>query len=140
MWGGIEKVASFDHLGGNPHGDLAGGDLLVFSSERFGGQELMLMKTSGESQIRITVAEHTYEQEPTWSPDGRGLAYAGKMTIDANGGLVADGLGRPLGNYDIYLVAATGFDWDNVVSPPVRPVNLTNTEDWDEFSPSWRSF
>jgi len=116
------------------------GDRLVFSSERFGGQELMLMRPDGEGQTRITFAEHTYEVESVWSPDGRGLAYAGKMKIDENGGLVADDKGRPVATYDIYVVAATGFDWDEVDSPSVLPVNLTNTDDRDEVSPSWRPF
>ena len=30
----------------------------------------------------ISIAEKTYEQEPTWSGDGKTLAYAGKMNED----------------------------------------------------------
>jgi Tol biopolymer transport system component len=116
------------------------GGRIAFDSERFGGQELMVMKADGSAQTRITIAEHSYEQEPVWSPDGKGLAYSGKMTIDASGKLVADEQGRPEGTYDIYLVAATGFDLDDVDSPSVLPINLTGTDDWNEVSPSWRSF
>ena len=101
------------------------GDRLAFDSERFGGQELMLMKVSGQGQTRISIAEETYEQEPVWSPDGRGLAYAGKMSD---------------GDYDIYLIDTCGFDLDDVESPVVLPVNLTDNDDRDDMSPSWRSF
>ena len=117
-----------------------GGKRVVFDSERFGGQELMLMKPDGSCQTRITIAEKTFEAEPVWSPDGRGLAYMGKMKTDSTGELVTDKSGRPQGAYDIYLMAATGFDWDDAPTRDVLPINLTNTDDWDEVSPSWRPY
>ena len=101
-----------------------GGDRLAFCSERFGGQELFVAHADGSGPTRITVAEKTYEVEPVWSPDGRGLAYAGKMN----------------GNYEIYALDVSGFDLDDVTDPSVMPVNLTNTPDRDEKSPSWREF
>ena len=101
------------------------GDRILFDSELFGGQELMLMKTDGSALTRISIAEKTFEQEPAWSPDGRGLAYAGKMGES---------------EYDIYLVKANGFDLDEIENPPVLPINLTDNDDRDDMSPHWRPF
>ncbi|MEW6752625.1 MAG: hypothetical protein AB1505_16820 [Candidatus Latescibacterota bacterium] len=99
------------------------GDRIAFDSERYGGQELMLMLADGSGQARITIAETTYEQEPVWSPDGRGLAYAGKMNES---------------DYDIYLIHTTGLDLDNGSPPAGLPLNLTANDDRDDMSPSWR--
>ena len=83
------------------------------------------MKTDGSALTRISIAEKTFEQEPSWSPDGRGLAYAGKMGES---------------EYDIYLVKTTGFDLDEIENPPVLPINLTDNDDRDDMSPHWRPF
>ena len=101
------------------------GDRLVYNSEAFGGQELMLMRADGQGQTRISIAEKTYEQEPVWSPDGKGIAYAGKMGDD---------------EYDIYLVGTAGFDLDELDAPPLLPINLTDNDDRDDMSPSWRPY
>lgn len=101
------------------------GDRLVYNSEAFGGQELMLMRADGQGQTRISIAEKTYEQEPVWSPDGKGIAYAGKMGDD---------------EYDIYLVGTAGFDLDELDAPPLMPINLTDNDDRDDMSPSWRPY
>ena len=82
------------------------------------------MKSQGDGQTRITVAEKTYEVEPTWSPDGKGLVYSGKTDQ----------------NYDIYIMDTSGFDIDDVESPPVLPFNLTDSADRDDKSPDWRPF
>lgn len=113
---------------------------LAMASERFGGEELLVAAGDLASQVRITVAEHTFEVSPEWSPDGRGLAYSGKMQVGEDGEFVTDSRGRPLGTYDIYLLPAAGFDWDDTTERPVMPVNLTRTDDRDERSPSWRAF
>jgi Tol biopolymer transport system component len=101
------------------------GDRLVYNSEAFGGQELMIMRADGQGQTRISIAEDTYEQEPVWSPDGKGIAYAGKMGDD---------------EYDIYLVGTAGFDLDEMDAPPLMPINLTDNDDRDDMSPSWRPY
>ena len=101
------------------------GDYLVYNSEEFGGQELMLMRADGQGQTRISIAEETYEQEPVWSPDGKGIAYAGKMGGD---------------EYDIYLIGTAGFDLDEMDTPPLMPINLTDNDDRDDMSPSWRPY
>ena len=101
------------------------GDRLVYNSEEFGGQELMLMRADGQGQTRISIAEKTYEQEPVWSPDGKGIAYAGKMGDD---------------EYDIYLIGTAGFDLDEMDAPPLMPINLTDNDDRDDMSPSWRPY
>jgi len=113
---------------------------IAFDSERFGGQELMLMLPDGSGQTRITVAEHTFEAEPVWSPDGLALAYSGKMNLDDQGEILTDKVGRPTGTPDIYVVGAAGFDWDNTGDRRILPRNLTRTDDWEEVSPSWRSY
>ena len=104
---------------------------LVFCSERFGGQELIVAREDGSGQTRITIAEKTYEVAPVWSPDGRGLAYVGGKWRDEKNRLV--------GTPDIYLVGATGFDLDEAESPAVVPINLTD-DDRDDKSPSWRRY
>ena len=101
------------------------GERLAYNSEVFGGQELMIMRTDGEAKIRVTIAEKTYEQEPVWSPDGKGLAYAGRMGDD---------------DYDIYIIGTSGFDLDDLDSPPLIPTNLTDNDDRDDMTPSWRSY
>ncbi len=101
------------------------GDRLVYNSEAFGGQELMIMRADGQGQTRISIAEETYEQEPVFSPDGKGIAYAGKMGDD---------------EYDIYLIGTAGFDLDEMDAPPMMPINLTDNEDRDDMSPSWRPY
>ena len=102
------------------------GNRLVFCSERFGGQELMLMRADGSAQTRITIAEKTYELEPVWSPDGKGVTYMGKMEGD--------------GEYDIYVMDANGFDLDDMATPAGLPVNLTDNSDREDYSPDWRPF
>ena len=104
---------------------------MVFCSERFGGQELIIAGADGSGQTRVSVAEKTYEVEPVWSPDGKGLAYVG--------GTWRDEKNRLVGTSDIYLVGASGFDLDEVESPAVVPINLTD-DDRDDKSPSWRRY
>ncbi len=120
------------------------GSRLAFCTERFGGQELMVANVETGSQVRITMAKSTFEENPVWSPDGRGLAYQGKMNFTEEGELdveeYMEGRWRPRGTYDIFLVPVVGFDWDETESPPIMPINLTNTPDRDEKSPSWRPF
>jgi len=101
-----------------------GGDRILYNSEQYGGQELMMMTASGTKKTRLTTAEKTYEEEPVFSPDGKGVAYHGKMGQD----------------YEIYLLDTAGFDLDEVETPPVMPVNLTNDPDREDRSPSWRAF
>ena len=119
------------------------GKRLAFNSERFGGQELMVADVESGAQVRITMAEHTFEQKPVWSPDGRGLAYQGKMNFREDGTLDVHfssktGKHRPEGTFDIFVVPAVGFDWDDIEDHSMLPVNLTNTPDYIERWPSWR--
>ena len=90
------------------------GDRLVYNSEEFGGQELMLMQADGQGQTRISIAEETYEQEPVFSPDGKGIGLCGQ-----------DGARD---EYDIYLVGTAGFDLDEMDAPPLMPINLTDND------------
>ena len=108
------------------------GGRLVFCSSRVGGQELYIAKGDGVGQTRITISEKTYETEAVWSPDGKGLAYVG--------GTWRDDRGRLRGTKDIFLASSVGFDLDDEESPPIQPLNLTNDDDRNNQSPSWRSF
>ena len=83
-----------------------------------------MMTAAGTKKTRLTTAEKTYEEAPVWSPDGKGMAYHGKMEQD----------------YDIYLMDTAGFDLDEVESPSVLPINLTDNDDREDRSPSWRSY
>ena len=121
------------------------GARLAFSTEQFQGQELMVADAGSGGQLRITVARNTFELDPVWSPDGRALAYQGKMNFREDGELDVefnDRTGKWVlhGTFDIFVVPAVGFDLDDVEDRPVMPVNLTNTPDRDEKSPSWRPF
>ena len=119
------------------------GKRLAFNSERFGGQELLVADISSGAQVQITTAEHTFEQKPVWSPDGRALAYQGKMNFRENGEpdvhfSPKTGKHTPQGTFDIFVVAAVGFDWDDIEDHSGLPINLTNTDDFIERWPSWR--
>ena len=120
------------------------GRWLAFNSERFGGQELMIANPANGDQIRITIAELTFELAPEWSPDGAGLVYQGKMKVGDDGELMVEeisiGKKRPMGTYDLFILPSVGFDWDDATAKPILPVNLTNTDDRDEVSPSWRAY
>ena len=54
------------------------GDRLVYNSEEFGGQELMLMRADGQGQTRISIAEKTYEQEPVLVARWQGDSLCGQ--------------------------------------------------------------
>jgi len=117
------------------------GDRLVFCSERFGGQELVVARADGQDQTRVTIAEGSYEGQPAWSPDGRGVAFDGKMTVGDDGEFVVHEITRrPIGDWEIYILPITGYDWDEMAERPVRPVNLTNSPDREDRSPSWRAY
>ena len=118
---------------------------LAFNSERAGGQELMIAGVESGQLARITIAEQTLEQDPEFSDDGRSIVYQGKMNLREDGVLDVSfnkrtGKYRPEGSYDIFIVAAVGFDWDDAEERPIMPVNITNTPDRDEASPSWRAY
>lgn len=121
------------------------GNRLVFNSERAGGQELVIADVKTGALVLISTAEQTLEQDAEWSTDGRALVYQGKMNFRENGELDAalnqrTGKYRMEGTFDIFVVPAVGFDWDDTDEHPIMPINLTNTTDRDEASPSWRSY
>ena len=71
------------------------------------------------------------------------MVYQGKMNFREDGELDVHfsnktGKHRPQGTFDIFVVSAVGFDWDDTDEHLIMPVNLTNTTDYDEWSPSWR--
>lgn len=108
------------------------------------GTNEVTIKIEGGDGHKVRLDAHQLKPKSKWSPDGRALAYRGKMTILENGELAVEehlpGRWRPVGSFDIFIVPAVGFDWDESVERAVLPVNLTNTPDRDEWSPSWRAF
>lgn len=88
------------------------GDILAFSSNRNGGWDLYLLDlTSGEVQ-QITNSQD-YEGAPTWSPDGRWLAYESYLP--------------DTGSLEIFIRSLDGAQ---------DPIQLTNDTGAD-FSPAW---
>ena len=43
-------------------------------------------------------------------------------------------------DYDIYVVGTSGFDLDDLDKPVQPPVNLTDNDDRDDMTPSWRPY
>ena len=117
--------------------DLQSGDA-AFGRRRSG-------RAAGDDRVRADAGNMTrltdhkkIDQHSTWSPDGNGLAYAGKMAIGDDGELVANSKGRPVSTYDIYLVPSAGFAIGDATERPILPINLMQTDGRDGKSPSWR--
>lgn len=88
------------------------GDWLLFagSPDRFGARDLYLVRPDGNDLTRLTETQYD-ELTPSWSPDGRRIAFASDRD----------------GNFEIYVMEADGS----------RPVRLTNHPGLD-IAPAWR--
>jgi TolB protein len=98
-----------------------------------GSCDIYVMKADGSAERRLTYGEHPGDQAPTWSPDGRRIAFAdlnGIFVMDVDGGgrqqltdgpaddgnpawspiapLIAFDGSRGLFHGDIYVVSADG--------------------------------
>jgi TolB protein len=136
--------------------DFAPGD------DRRTASRLYLMSADGSSERKLFNSGLLGEQNPVFSPDGARVAFVGK-TLTAGGAVAynvyvvnADGTGlRALTDYEGFaidpgdaitftrdgrnVVYSVGRDLHSVGLagvPAVRPVNLTGTNDREEFSPS----
>ncbi len=91
---------------------------IVFTSDRNGKQEIFLMNGDGTQQERL-VSSSASDSFPTWSPDGRKIAFVGQ-----NG----------TGGFSIKLVNAAGTN-----ETEVTPIDFRNSPyPWHEkFSLSW---
>lgn len=88
----------------------SGGDRLVFASNRTGNFDLYLIDIDGSNLRQITNTEGP-DFDPRWSPDGRQIIYAARVTQ-------AD-------TADLWIMDADGSN----------PVQLTNSPDMDEVDP-----
>ncbi len=65
--------------------------------------DIWLMEADGSGQVNLTQSA-TFEAQPTWSPDGRRIAF---VSNDA-------------GNSDLYLMNADGTSWAQLTADPAR--------------------
>ena len=66
---------------------------IAFISTRDGNPEIYVMDADGENQIRLT--RHPQEDKmPSWSPDGKKIAFASKRNGDRNQIHVMDSDGK----------------------------------------------
>lgn len=135
-------------------GLLVGTELIVFTSNRDGNQEVYRMKTDGSEQINLST-NPANDSQPAGSPDGKivlftsdrdgnqeiyGLAEDGSGTVnltnhpasdslavwDKNGDWIAFTTNRD-GNSEVYMIAPDGSNPYNTTSNPA-----------EDFSSSWR--
>ncbi len=134
------------------------GELLAFASDRTGFWELYLLHLR-TLEIRQLTATADYEAHPTWSPDGRWLAYEAYSGSDLDIWILAIDGGQP----PIQLTNHPGMDvapsWDprgrriafisdrdgsadvfmaDLDRPDDRYTNLTRTADQQESDPVFR--
>jgi Tol biopolymer transport system component len=85
---------------------------IAFTSDRSGSLDLWLMGSDGSDEIRLTTAPDV-EALPSWSPDGKRLAFMSAADLESSG--------------DICVINADGTGLQN----------LTDTADVFETTPSW---
>lgn len=88
------------------------GDILAFSSNRNGWWDLYLLDLTSEELKQVTNSQD-YEGAPSWSPDGRWLAYESYLP--------------DTGSLEIFIRSLDGIQ---------DPIQLTNDTGAD-FSPAW---
>ena len=87
---------------------------IAFASKRDGKWQVYVMNADGTNQTRLT-SDAIGAVDPTWSPDGRRIAYA-------------CGFGYPNDTMDICVMNADGSG----------PVNITRSPSNPERFPAWR--
>ncbi len=93
------------------------GQLIAFTSDRAGAQQIYVMRPNGGEQRKLTddpVAFHT-ELRPAWSADGATIAFVAERD-------------PPLGNTEIYVVDANGHNVRRLTRNKVY-------DDWPAWSP-----
>ncbi len=86
---------------------------IAFDSVRDGSADLWLIKEDGSGAMKVTSECPGDELFPSWSPDGRQIAYSGTTAEQQNG--------------DIFVINADG----------TGQRQLTHTDDVDESAPAW---
>jgi TolB protein len=110
--------------------------------------ELYVMNADGTSQVRLTNSPD-YNSHPTWSPDGKRIAWLSVpctgcqqihvMNADGSGQVtIADGF-DPAWSPDGQKIAFASRFWDIYSMNPdgTGQVDLTNSPNWYERAPDW---
>ena len=96
---------------------------IVFSSNRDGNPEIYVMDINGGNQRRLT--NHlARDNSPSWSPDGKRIAFVSSAFESNKDGQIHFRDGRP--THEIYVMDADGGNLQNLTLNPGR-----------DFSPSW---
>lgn len=98
------------------------GNTIAFSSDRSGKPMIYTMSNAGTNIKRHTFAGH-YNSTPTWSPDGKKLAFAG--------------FDKDKGNFDIFVMNLDGSGLLRLSSARKTNGKWSNNED-PAFSPDGR--
>jgi Tol biopolymer transport system component len=92
---------------------------IAFTSDRDGNREIYVMNADGTGQVRLT-NNAVVDDHPTWSPDGRQLAFLSQ---------------RPSGQFAIFVMKANSNGRTEVT--PVNYPRLEPWNGWDGWSMSW---
>jgi Tol biopolymer transport system component len=113
---GDRTIKMLDNEGGScrPHFSPDGKKMAFVSQKADGKGDIWVMNSDGTNKTQITRNRETYEYYPTWSPDGRYLAYS--TTSD-----------KKQGHWKIQVIPSGGGTPIQITHHPVR----------DEY-PDWR--
>ena len=98
------------------------GDRIAFSSDRDGNFEIYVMDADGSNHTRVTTRLKD-DFHPTFSPDGTAIAFE---ALASEPWYTTEGVNYY--DYEIFVINVDGSS---------DPVNLSNSQSDNEFSPSW---
>lgn len=97
------------------------GDKIAFSSDRSGKPMIYIMNRDGSNPKRVTFAGR-YNATPSWSPDGKKIAFAG--------------FDEATDHFDIFVMDSTGYNMSRLTTAmKVKNNKYSNNED-PVFSPN----
>ena len=100
---------------------------IAFTSTRDGNPEIYVMDADGENQIRLT--KHPEEDKmPSWSPDGKKIAFVSMRNSGRNQIYVMDSIGE-----NIRRITEGAFDLNPAWSPDGRTIAYDGREVGDEI-------